>query len=441
MSSVAAFLLGAVAAALVLSSSFRDALGSVAFTDYPALTEHGATLRGAATKAGRVYLHWGSTDAGHATASWQHSVLLGDFAAASVFQGAFDGQPTFQKVYCAFRVVPTTGGGNEEWSRTIAIRPQIQGILYATGFEPDELFPFSQGDLTAPGQGLAGVWTVAEGAASVEPNVRAQGLAGVQIDQGGLTLNRALGAGVLWLDAAVLPSLSDNPPMLPSGKANTALYFSASNGLLALDGDGEGGGVFAQIIPNLETNAFLRITLRMDYIAHRYDVWVNGIQRRTGLGFKDSTVSGFSGASFGAETVGWVDNVSLSTWGLDADSDGDGLNDLDEAKFYGSYPLLADSDGDGISDGDEVRAGTDPAEPAAGTALAIERSSEEGRIRVRIPTASGATYTLFRSESVQGGTWQPVPGAANIPGDNTVKWIEESASAQAAFYRLLVTRP
>ena len=53
--------------------------------------------------------------------------------------------------------------------------------------------------------------------------------------------------------------------------------------------------------------------------------------------------------------------VALGTNPLNADTDGDGLSDY--AEVYGaipSNPLLADTDGDGVSDKEELRLGTDP---------------------------------------------------------------------------------
>lgn len=59
---------------------------------------------------------------------------------------------------------------------------------------------------------------------------------------------------------------------------------------------------------------------------------------------------------------GWYDhNERLAgTSSGTADTDGDGLTDLDEVQTYHTNPIKADSDGDGVSDGAEIQAGTDP---------------------------------------------------------------------------------
>lgn len=48
--------------------------------------------------------------------------------------------------------------------------------------------------------------------------------------------------------------------------------------------------------------------------------------------------------------------------GIDADMDGDGLDQSEEASL-GTDPATADSDGDGWTDGDEVGSYTDPLSP------------------------------------------------------------------------------
>ena len=54
------------------------------------------------------------------------------------------------------------------------------------------------------------------------------------------------------------------------------------------------------------------------------------------------------------------DEISYGTNPYSADTDGDGLSDLEELKTYFTDPRAADTDNDGFSDGDEVRSGYNP---------------------------------------------------------------------------------
>lgn len=63
------------------------------------------------------------------------------------------------------------------------------------------------------------------------------------------------------------------------------------------------------------------------------------------------------GASVGSKDGNGDENGGTDP--VDADSDGDGLLDSEEATT-GTDPAVADTDGDGLSDGDEVETGTDP---------------------------------------------------------------------------------
>jgi hypothetical protein len=402
----------------------------ILITGVSALTEHSATIEGlqGMETAAAVYLCYGLANGGASTNHWEHVVFLGNLAPGA-FTANLSELDTFQKYYVALYAV---GVPEAAWSSVLYFRPQYQGLLYATGFEPDEQHPYLAGNLA--GQGAAGLWTVSQGTAVVQQATRAHGLQAVQAGDGIIDASLLATQQVLWVDAFFLESGMTNPPVVPTNAASSLLYFTATNGIVALDGNGSGGGTFVQVVPTYPTNVFVRVTVRNDYVSKRYDVWVDGVQRRAGLGFKNNTVLTFSGARRRSVATSYMDDFSVSTWGLDADSDGDGLVDLDEAKFYGSYPLLADSDGDGALDSQEIRAGTDPGDPASVFALALALDPQKN-VRIQVPTITGLQYTLQRSMALGTGNWEGVANATNFPGDGTIKEFLQTPDGLNYFYR------
>lgn len=309
-------------------------------------------------------------------------------------------------------------------------------MLYATGFERSELNPFVPGNLA--GQGGTTAWRVSEGTATVESLVSAHGGQGVEATGGSYGVALTAAVPVLWIDAWVRESGSPSPPLIPAKPTGAMIYFSAERGLLALDGDGNGAGVFVQVAPDWPTNRFVRLSLRMDFPAKTYDVWVDGTLRRAGLRFKDSSVQGLAGLDRHADLTSYVDDVSVSTWGLDRDADGDRLSDLDEAKFYGTSPVRADTDGDGMSDFQEVMAGTDPANAASHFAVGIEQDTE-GAQWVSFATVPGRSYTLQRRITLDdGAAWENVPGLSGITGDGLERRYRETGEGSTCFYRCVI---
>jgi hypothetical protein len=66
------------------------------------------------------------------------------------------------------------------------------------------------------------------------------------------------------------------------------------------------------------------------------------------------------GTPDGVEIAAGTDPMQAPAAGQGADSDGDGLLDIDEAYTLHTNPVAADSDGDGILDGQELALGLDP---------------------------------------------------------------------------------
>ena len=378
-----------------------------------------------------VYLCYGLADGGASTNSWEHVLFLGNLAPGQ-FAADLSGLDTFKKYYVALCAV---GPAETAWSGVHNFRPQYQGLLYATGFEPDEPNPYSPGSLA--GQGAPGLWSVSQGSAVVQQTKRAHGLQAVQAGDGIIDASLLATPQVLWVDAFFLEPGMTNLPIMPTNLTSSVLYFSSTGGILALDGNGSGGGNFVQVVPTFPTNVFIRVTIRNDYVSKRYDVWIDGVLRRAGLGFKDNSVLKFSGARRRSVATSYMDDFSVSVWGLDADTDGDGLVDLDEAKFYGSYPLLADSDGDGALDGQEVRAGTDPGDPASAFALKVAQDAQQN-LQIKVPTITGLQYTLQRRIALGTGSWEDMANATNFPGDGTVREFLQTPDGQNYFYRGII---
>ena len=87
---------------------------------------------------------------------------------------------------------------------------------------------------------------------------------------------------------------------------------------------------------------------------------------------------------------------ALGTDPLAADTDGDGLDDLEESQGFHSDPLVPDTDGDGLDDGEEVAAGTSPTNAADCLRLVGARAATSG-VEVAWSSASNRTYRLNRS--------------------------------------------
>ena len=369
---------------------------------------------------GPVQLRWREANSDSA---WQSVVLTPD--ATGAVSAQLDSLAVF--VDHEFIFVQSTLQG-EVISEPRMIRPQKTGIIYSTGFEPTEPVAFLPGAITSK----TGPWRVAKGRAEVQSNRVAHGGQAVRTGDCVIEMTLKNPAKILWADAFIQDPGISQARKIPDGKASSVLLFHAGK-LLALDGNGNGSGKFVTAA-ELPGDRFTRLTIRTDYEAKRFDVWVDGKPALAKLGFKDNSVTQFHGAKRLAGANSYLDDLSLSTWGLDRDSDGDSLNDLDEAKFYGSYPLLADSDRDGASDAEEIAAGTHPADPSSIFAVKIDSTASD-QTKLSIPTVTGLEYTLQRRAALGQGQWQTMPGFENVPGDGSVQSFLETPDGRNYFYR------
>ena len=372
------------------------------------------------TTNGSVELHWRKANNNE---KWQSRKLAPD--EDGKVKTRLDSLPEF--VNHEFVFVQSTPVG-EITSEPLFIRPQKTGIIYSTGFEPTEPTAFLPGEITTQ----TGPWRVAKGRAEVQSERIAHG--GQAVRTGDCIIEMKLNnpAQILWTDAFIQDPGINQVHKIPDGRASSVLLFHDGQ-LLALDGDGNGGGKFVTA-SKISDDRFTRLSIRTNYKDKLFDVWVDGKRAVAGLRFKDDSITQFHGAKRLAGASSYLDDFSLSTWGLDRDSDGDGLNDLDEAKFYGSYPLLADSDRDGASDAHEIASGTHPANPQSIFAVKID-SVIDGKTRLSIPTITGLEYTLQRRTSLGQGQWQTVPGFENMPGDGSVQSFLETPDGRNYFYR------
>ena len=386
------------------------------------LGEDNAVINGtiADPAKGAVELRWREASS---EAAWQSQVLTPNSSGAVVVR--LDSLPVF--VEQEFVFVQRTADG-EIASETRSIRPQKLGVIYSTGFEPTESVAFLPGAITSQ----TGPWRVAKGSAEVQAGRVAHGGQAVRTGDCVIEMTFENPESVLWVDAFIQDPGISQARQIPDGIASSLLLFRAGK-LIALDGDGSGGGNFITVA-ELPNDRFMRLTIRTDYEAKRFDIWVDGKPTLDKLGFKDNSVARFHGAKRLAGANSYLDDFSLSTWGLDRDSDGDGLVDLDEAKFYGSYPLLADSDRDGASDAHEIAAGTQPANPGSIFAVKID-TDEDGKTKLSIPTLTGLEYTLQRRAALSQGRWETLPGFENVPGDGRVQSFLETPDGRNFFYR------
>ena len=124
----------------------------------------------------------------------------------------------------------------------------------------------------------------------------------------------------------------------------------------------DGGTFVTNARVRVALDAWQRVTLRLDYAARTWDLYVGSVLAGRGLRMGPD-VGPFRGLGVVGEGETVLDDVRVTRsrpQGLSAD--GDELPDDWELRHFGSLDRTGrgDADGDGVSDADEWRAGTDP---------------------------------------------------------------------------------
>lgn len=90
-------------------------------------------------------------------------------------------------------------------------------------------------------------------------------------------------AWIYWNATQALP-----PTNLPSG-TTTLVSFDATQGVVAFNGNGQGGGSWIVASNTLLVAQWVNLKIEQNYTNRTWRLWVNGVEKLNGLGFKDNS--------------------------------------------------------------------------------------------------------------------------------------------------------
>jgi hypothetical protein len=240
------------------------------------------------------------------------TVTLQGVGGLEIFSFRVNGTPTGSSTWLDNRTWQISGipldFGVNPLVVTVAITrfPSLHTLPYGTSFEPTEWPAFRLGPL--PQNYWRGIGSIQN--TRVSEGVQAVGL------QDGWTEHDFLAQGqnIVWLDASVCTEGTTETPSIPDGVGPFAsqVFFSKTQGIQALNGDGLGGGTWLNSGVALDPNRFIRIATRLDFSAQRWDLYVNGGLVFTNLGFAHAIAS-FNRFRYYSDVSGALDQVLVTT--------------------------------------------------------------------------------------------------------------------------------
>ncbi len=199
----------------------------------------------------------------------------------------------------------------------------------------------------------------------------------------------------VWIDFRLQAAARRDAPEIPADVA-AMFYVSDSGNLMALDGNGKGGGIWYGVA-GASAGDWHRITLHLNYETQRWSLWLDGVRHARNFGFA-RPVPYFCGLAIqhsaqlknnaALDALSVTRALSLADEPAGLDNDDDGLTNAQE-RLLGTDPDNADTDGDGIRDNMEIALGLDPLTPDGLVARLVNEGNGIWTWRTQFSTTEG----------------------------------------------------
>ncbi len=191
-----------------------------------------------------------------------------------------------------------------------------QDIPYRTGFEPPA---FTVGALGTSGQdGWVGTGEIQ----NATPSMIHSGQQSLQINETSLvTREMASGPGkMVYIDGYYHgPTVSTLPDPTKMDAGSSLLLFHETEGIMALNGNGSGGGNWTSTGISVSSSTLQRITIALDFVTHTWTLFIDKqpvpVDSPQTFGFKNNTINQLNGIDIetSGQGKGYLDDFSATT--------------------------------------------------------------------------------------------------------------------------------
>lgn len=395
----------------------EPAFGDVSTMSATGVTQHAAWLTATLTATGaapaEVTLHWGDGS------GWQGEVALGTNALGPISASLAGLQPGTAYAYRFFAWHPYGSAWSDVyWFSTPNVLPFTETFENCT---PGALH-FQNGWLADPVDAAA----VAAGSAPAHGGTKVGTLNAGRLMQSFEGFEAS--TNLVWTDLLLRPARSDIPPLgdapalrvLPPDEPGTALFYvDYVTGLIIVYDGHTPTPLTSQ--PALAPGAWARFTVRSDYAAKRWDLWINGTNVVRNLAFVNAAQDRFAELAFDEpallETPTTFDAIRIALeWRgrppgiIMIDDDHDGICDDWERARFRSTDIAdgsSDQDHDRFPDRSEFLADTDPYDATSRLTITAFEPRDNGETRLRWTSAENRVYSLIVKTNLADALWMP----------------------------------